>query len=115
MLTTVIKSFTNEAVAADRGYAARFTGIPTRDAVATPHSLKVRIATIEGDFDQIFERTLSTCNVLKVPIAARSSKRKRKVAANFQICQMNRYLTDSSSALQPYILCQRKFCRQTAS
>jgi len=52
------------------------------EAVATPYTLKVRIATIEGEFDQIFERTLIRYNILKVSITARSSKRERKVPVN---------------------------------
>jgi hypothetical protein len=61
-------------------------------------SLKMRIAMLEDEFDQIFERTLIRCGVLDIPITERSIKRNRKVPASLQNCQMDRYLTDSSSA-----------------
>ena len=55
MLTTVIKSLSYKTIiAADRGYAAGYRPIvqPWQ-----PPSLNVRIATIEGEFDKIGERT----------------------------------------------------------
>ena len=62
------------------------------------YSLKMGIAMLEDKFDQIFERTLIRCGVLDIPITERSIKRNHKVPASLQNCQMDRYLTDSSSA-----------------
>lgn len=62
-------------------------------------SLKERIATFQDEFDSIFETTLIRCRVLDIPITARSSKRSRQVPANLQNYQMDRFLTDSSSAV----------------
>ena len=61
-------------------------------------SLKMRIAKMEDEFDDIFDKTLVRCGVLDIPMSARSAKRTRKVPASLQNCLMNRFLVDSSSA-----------------
>jgi Domain of unknown function (DUF4371)/hAT family C-terminal dimerisation region len=61
-------------------------------------SLKGHIATLEDEFDSIFERALVRCGVLDIAITQRSAKRNRTVPASLQNYQMDRYLTESSAA-----------------
>jgi hypothetical protein len=62
-------------------------------------SLKGHIAMLEDEFDPTFERILIRCGLLDIPFTERSGKRNRTVPASLQNCQMDRYLTDSSSAV----------------
>ncbi len=68
-------------------------------AVQNVASLKERTVTLEDEFDLFFERNLIRCGVLDTSVTERSTKRNRKVPANLQTCLMDRYLTDSSSAV----------------
>jgi len=61
-------------------------------------SLKGHIATLEDEFDSMFERTLIRCDALDIPITPQSAKRNRRVPANLHNYQMERYLTESSTA-----------------
>ena len=61
-------------------------------------SLKMRIAKMEDEFDEIFDKTLLRCGVLDIPMSSSSAKRTRKVPASLQNCLMDRFLVDSSSA-----------------
>jgi hypothetical protein len=47
-------------------------------------SLKMRIAKMEDEFDEIFDKTLVRCGVLDIPMSAHSAKRTRKVPASLQ-------------------------------
>ncbi len=62
-------------------------------------SLKERIVTLDDEFDLFFERNLIRYGVLDISVTERSTKRNRKVPASLQNCLMDRYLTDSSSAV----------------